>query len=213
MEQLRFKQRWRNIMALIQRQTTSRILLHGEPGKPIKHGRGLCQGDPLSPMLFIVAMDPLQLLLEKPTQERLLTLIGGDPVKMRTSLYADDAILFFHPTARGVEHLQHLLQAFRKTMSLCTNITKLEILPIRCDQIDLSEILGNFQALVGALPRKYLGPTQNWCGAGSTNGSEHSYRLHQQTATEISKWGWCDMIRAWQSHQDTYRPHRVIYTA
>jgi hypothetical protein len=108
-------------------------------------------------MLFIVAMDPLQLLLEKPTQERLLTLIGGDPVKMRTSLYAEDAVLFFHHTAPDVEHLQHLPQAFRKAMSLCTNIAKSEILPIRCDQIDLSEILGNFQALVGALPCKYLG--------------------------------------------------------
>jgi hypothetical protein len=105
MEQVGFRQRWRNIMALIWSQTTFRILLNGEPGKPIKHVRRLQQGDPLSPMLFILAMHPLQSLLEKATQDGLLTPIGGNPVKMRISLYADDAILFLHPTAPDVEHL------------------------------------------------------------------------------------------------------------
>jgi hypothetical protein len=35
-------------------------MLNGQPGVPIKHARGLRQGDPLSLMLFILAMDPLQ---------------------------------------------------------------------------------------------------------------------------------------------------------
>jgi hypothetical protein len=68
-------------------------------------------------------------------------------------------MLFLRPTVPDVEHLQQLLQTFRKVMGLCTNIAKSEILPIRCDQIELSGILGQFQAMVGALPCKYLGLT------------------------------------------------------
>jgi hypothetical protein len=39
MEQLGFCQRWRDIMALIWSSTSSRILLNGQAGRPINHGR------------------------------------------------------------------------------------------------------------------------------------------------------------------------------
>jgi hypothetical protein len=44
MERLGFDQRCRDIMSLIWSTTSSRILLNGEPGRPIKHRRGLRQG-------------------------------------------------------------------------------------------------------------------------------------------------------------------------
>jgi retron-type reverse transcriptase len=96
MQQLGFGQRWRNMMSQIWSSTTSRIILNGVPGRPIKHAKGLRQGDPLSPMLVILAMDPLQKMLDLATQQGLLSPIGTDPIKMRTSLYADDAMLFLH---------------------------------------------------------------------------------------------------------------------
>jgi hypothetical protein len=65
--------------------------------------------DPLSPMLFIIAIDPLQKLLDKPTQMGLLHPIGTDPVKLRTSLYADDAALFVRPYDSDIRHMQQLL--------------------------------------------------------------------------------------------------------
>lgn len=67
MKRLGFGQRWRDIISLIWSTTSSRIILNGEPGRPLKHRCGLPQGDPLSPMLFILAMDAIQKLLEKAT--------------------------------------------------------------------------------------------------------------------------------------------------
>jgi hypothetical protein len=108
-------------------------------------------------MLFILAMDPLQKLLDMATQEGLLNPIGTDPIKMRTSLYAEDAMLFLRPIASDVSNLQHLLTQFGTATGLCTNIQKSEIYQVRCEGVDTTEVLGNFQVRQGHFPCKYLG--------------------------------------------------------
>jgi hypothetical protein len=45
------------------------VLLNGIAGDPIKHGRGLRQRDPLSPLLFVLAIDPLHHILHKATEQ------------------------------------------------------------------------------------------------------------------------------------------------
>jgi hypothetical protein len=60
----------------------------------------------LSPMLFIIAMDPLQQLLQIATQEGLLNPIGTAQIKMCTSLFVDDAALFNRLVATDLANMQ-----------------------------------------------------------------------------------------------------------
>jgi hypothetical protein len=71
------------MLSVLWRTTTSRIIFNGEIGNPVQHGRGLRQGNPLSPINFILAMDPLQRLLDTVTQAGLLSPIGASPIKLR----------------------------------------------------------------------------------------------------------------------------------
>jgi hypothetical protein len=57
-------------------------------------------------MLFILAMDPLQRLLDMVTHAGLFHPIGIDPIWTHTSLYADVTILFLRPIASDMAHLQ-----------------------------------------------------------------------------------------------------------
>jgi hypothetical protein len=72
-------------------------LLNGIPLDPIRHGRGLRQGDP-SPLLFILAINPLHQLLQTTTDKGLLSKLNGRVVRFTVSMYADDAVIFLKPT-------------------------------------------------------------------------------------------------------------------
>jgi hypothetical protein len=68
LQNMGFDNKWKNWISLALSTSSSRILLNGAPGKSLKYERGLCQGDPISPMLFILAMDPLQRILQKASE-------------------------------------------------------------------------------------------------------------------------------------------------
>ena len=98
MQQKGFPTRWRDWRTNILKSASSRVRLYGAPGPPIRHWRELRQGDPLSHLLFVLAIDPLHLLLEIATSEGLLIKLDGRAAWLRTSLYADDAAIFIYPS-------------------------------------------------------------------------------------------------------------------
>jgi len=156
LQRLGFGQRWRDLLSILWGTTSSRILLNGVPGRPIHHRRGLRQGDPLSPMLFILAMDPLQRLFDKATQQGLLCPIGADPIRMRTSLYVHDAALFVRPKVDDLITVRQLLQAFGDATGLHTNLHKSEIYRISCNELELDDIAATFPANSASFPCNYL---------------------------------------------------------
>jgi len=157
LEQFGFRQRWRSWITTLLGTSNSSVLLNGSRGNFFRHRTGLRQGDPLSPMLFILAMEPLQIMLLKATEQGMLTPICNRKAKLRISLFADDATIFLNPVQQEVEVVKNILNSFASASGLITNTVKSAAYPVRCEGLDLQHIMEHFQCPVKSFPCTYLG--------------------------------------------------------
>jgi hypothetical protein len=83
---------------------------------------------------------------------------------LRTSLYADDAAIFVAPIKHDIQNLAVILQCFGNITGLYTNFTKSSVVPIRCQNIDLDDVLEGISATRASFSLRYLGlPLSVWC--------------------------------------------------
>jgi len=141
LQALGFGPRWREWISILFRTASSSVLLNGRQGHSFTHARGVRQGDPLSPMLFILAMDPLQRLLDLATQQGILSPLPHAAAKWRTSMYADDVAIFINPIKEDVVAVKTILEAFGTFSGLHINLQKSSLHPIRCENVDLDQVL------------------------------------------------------------------------
>lgn len=114
-------------------------------------------GRPLSPMLFIIAIDPLQKILRKAIETTLISAVPTRCVHTAISMYADDAAIFIQPDQRELSALKDILTTFGEVTGMRINMDKTEVYPINCENMDLENIMQSFPAQLKSFPCQYLG--------------------------------------------------------
>lgn len=73
LEHMGFTTRWHTWIAALLSAASTKVLINGRQCRRICHARGLRQGDPLSPLLFVLVMEVLNALItEADTRPNLL---------------------------------------------------------------------------------------------------------------------------------------------
>ena len=106
------------------------VKLNGKLLESFIPSRGLRQGDPLSPFLFLFVADALSLLVNKAISEEGLE---GVKVCQRAPmishmLFAGDSLLFFHATKQQAAIVKGLLSTYARAMGQFINPSKCSIL-------------------------------------------------------------------------------------
>ncbi|XP_075099232.1 uncharacterized protein LOC142176070 [Nicotiana tabacum] len=111
------------------------VLVNRSPVGFFSPKRGIRQGDPLSPFLFILAMEGLSRMLEKakqmPWMQRFdVGNISGLTVSVSHLLFADDTLIFCGAKKSQVEYLKLTLLIFEALSGLHINMSKSVIYPV-----------------------------------------------------------------------------------
>ena len=65
---------------------------------------------------------------------------------MQISIYADDTAIFIKPYKKDVTALVDILAKFGEVSGLKTNVQKSSVIPIRCQGVDLDDVLHDLTA-------------------------------------------------------------------
>ena len=124
-----FSPRWISLISGCIRSVTYSILLNGQSHDLITLERGLCQGDPLSPYLFLLVTEGLHALYTKVEVDGALRGVSIYAVGLKIShlLFADDSLVFCRATITECVQIQSLLQLYEQASGQNINRGKTNI--------------------------------------------------------------------------------------
>jgi hypothetical protein len=133
--------------------------VNGFVGNYFKSGKGVRQGDPLSPLLFNLAADSLAKMIHRAQENGLIKGLVAKYIDKGLVVlqYADDTILCIEDELESVENMKFLLCLYEKMSGLKINFNKSETLVVSQDcekAIVYADILN---CATGEWPIKYLG--------------------------------------------------------
>jgi hypothetical protein len=133
MLQLGFSESWTALIMKCVESVTFSVRVNGHFSETFKPSRGIRQGDPISPYLFLLCAEGLSSMLKHTGPQFLAkgVRVGVHAPWISHLLFADDCLLFTQASQRGGQRLMEILQAYQQGSSQMVNTAKSAIFSVR----------------------------------------------------------------------------------
>lgn len=126
MKKMDFSNKWIGSIMLCVSKVSYSVCFNGDQVGPIVPKRGLRQGDPLSPYLFLFCVEGLSISLKEATDAQR---IRGCKICVNASavthlLFADDSFLYYNTTTEEILEIKSILARYEELPGQAINLQK-----------------------------------------------------------------------------------------
>lgn len=185
---LGFPQGWCNLVMQCVTSVTFSVRVNGVFSPSFRPTRGIRQGDPISPYLFLLCSEGLTCLLKARAPHYISR---GVRVSLHSPwishlLFADDCMIFTQATRRGAERIAEILDLYNRGSGQLVNKQKSAVFfSENCVDEQRSEVHEALQIPTEALGEKYLGlPT-----ASGRSGNDAFDYVSDRIRNFVNGWG------------------------
>ncbi|KAL2904979.1 LINE-1 retrotransposable element ORF2 protein [Bienertia sinuspersici] len=168
------------------------LVLNGSSYGHFKSCRGLRQGDPLSPLLFVLGMEYLSRTLNRLNEDpefKLHPRCKG--IQLTHMCFADDLIMCCRGEKKSVDRILQAFNVLSNTSGLQANNSKTELFTSGMKEEEVQQIIAESGFKRGKLPFKYLGVP---ISSKRVNASQCEVLIEKMTAR----------IRTWSSRHISF---------
>ncbi|GJV55335.1 RNA-directed DNA polymerase, eukaryota [Tanacetum coccineum] len=153
-----FGEQWRRWIQCCLNSSKGSILVNGSPTNEFQFYKGLKQGDPLSPFLFILVMESLHLSFQRVVDAGLFKGIKlNSSTTISHMFYADDVVFVGQWCEGNITTLTHVLECFYRASGLRINMAKSKIMGTLVAKDTVNNAAVKLGCLILNTPFTYLG--------------------------------------------------------
>jgi hypothetical protein len=127
---MNFPQHLTNTIMQCVKTVTFSILINGKPTNKFSPERGLRQGDPLSPYLFIICADVLSASIAKAQENKLIhgVKIAPRAPEITHLFFADDSLMFCRANEKETSKMKDIINTYQQASGQMVNYNKSELI-------------------------------------------------------------------------------------
>ena len=124
-----FHEKWITLMMMCVKTVSYSVLINGEPKGKIVPSKGLRQGDPISPYLFLLCAEGLSAMLKKEEEEGYIkgVAVSRGALSISHLFFADDSIIFCRVSILECERVLKVLEDYERDSGQKVNKEKIAL--------------------------------------------------------------------------------------